>query len=228
MDKKEAISAGRRAAPWPGLGALVRLHEGHAFLEEEVGEELLGLVFLAVGGSGLEGGDGGIVVTGLHQGLAVKKLGLTILGGEGHGALESSGGTYEVLVLHQGSTLADICGGNEIFGFDSDLLLTVAFGHTGGLLQGLEGLVVLGLVDLLLGDGNQGLGNDLLALGDHFGGLFCITGLELGEGALELSQGLDLVGFKGLGAHVEGFHSGAHVLGGSDSSGECERRDGDK
>ena len=59
-------------------------------------------------------------------------------------------------------------------------------------------------------------------------GLFCITGLELGGGALELSQGLDLVGFKGLGAHVDGFHSGAHVLGGSDSSGECERRDGDK
>ena len=97
-----------------------------------------------------------------------------------------------------------------------------------GLLQGLEGLVVLGLVDLLLGDGNHGLGNDLLALGDHLGGLFCVTGLELGEGALELGQGLGLVGLKGLCTHVEGFHSGAHVLSGSDSSGECERRESDK
>ena len=116
----------------------------------------------------------------------------------------------------------------EILGFGGNLLLTVAFGHAGGFLQGLEGLVVLGLVDLLLGDGNHGLGNDLLALGDHVSGLVRGTGLELGEGALELGQSLDLVGLQGLGAHVEGFHSGAHVLSGSDSSGECERRDGDK
>ena len=211
-----------------GIGTLVLLQEGLALLEEEVGEELVGLVGLAVGGGDLEGLDGGVVVTGLHQGLTVEKLALAIFRGEGDDSLESGGGTGEVLGLQQGGTLTGPSGRDKILGVGGNLFDTIAFGNGGGLLQRLEGLVIVGLVDLLLGDGEDGLGDNLLALGHHIGSFVLGAGLELGKGALELGQGVGLVGLKGLGTVVEGFHGGVEILGGSDSCGECERRDGDK
>ena len=211
-----------------GVGALAGLHEGHAFLEEQGGKKLLGLVFLPVGGGGFEGGGGTGVVTGLHQGLAQEKLALSVFRSDGDHFLEGGGGTGEVLGLQKGSALAGEGVGNQFLGFGGNLFDTVSLRDGGSLLEGSDGLVILGLVDLLLGNGEDGLRDDLLALGDHVGSLIFRARLELGEGALELGQGLGLVGLEGLGSHVEGFHSGVVVLGGSNSCGESKGREGDK
>ena len=95
-------------------------------------------------------------------------------------------------------------------------------GYSLNFCQGGEGVVVIGLVNLLLGDGHKRAGDNLFALGNKLCGFLAFALGGLCQGGAELGQGLRLIGLQGGCSGIERFYGFFEILRGNHCCGKPE------